>query len=84
MILLNGDDPNCVEVAQDCLAPIVEVGFSENCAERIRDASYRSHGSYFSLGETSFQLPLVGEFNVRNAARCDAIQAGSRIRRSPG
>jgi UDP-N-acetylmuramate: L-alanyl-gamma-D-glutamyl-meso-diaminopimelate ligase len=68
MILLNGDDPNCVEVAQDCLAPIVEVGFSENCAERIRDAFYRSHGSYFSLGETSFELPLVGEFNVRNAA----------------
>ena len=28
MMLLNGDDPNCVEVAQKCLAPIVEVGFS--------------------------------------------------------
>ena len=27
--------------AQDCLAPIVEVGFSENCAERIRDVSTR-------------------------------------------
>ena len=39
MILLNGDDPNCIEVARDCLAPIVEVGFSENCAERIRDVS---------------------------------------------
>ena len=32
MIVLNGDDPNCVEVAQECLAPIVEVGFSANCA----------------------------------------------------
>src|SRR5437764_335060 len=40
MILLNGDDANCVEVARDCLAPIVEVGFSENCAERIRDVAY--------------------------------------------
>ena len=37
MVLLNGDDANCVEVARDCLAPIVEVGFSENCAERIRE-----------------------------------------------
>ncbi len=68
MILLNGDDANCVEVARDCLAPIVEVGFSENCAERIRDVSYGPTGSRFSLGEKTFALPLIGEFNVRNAA----------------
>ncbi|CAN5580581.1 UDP-N-acetylmuramate:L-alanyl-gamma-D-glutamyl-meso-diaminopimelate ligase [soil metagenome] len=68
MILLNGDDQNCVEVVQDCLAPIVEVGFSENCGERIRDVSYSPTGSRFSLGETSFESPLIGEFNVRNAA----------------
>jgi UDP-N-acetylmuramate: L-alanyl-gamma-D-glutamyl-meso-diaminopimelate ligase len=72
MILLNGDDPNCVEVAQDCLAPIVEVGFSENCAERIRDVSYTSNGSHFTLGETIFDSPLIGEFNVRNAAMAAA------------
>jgi UDP-N-acetylmuramate: L-alanyl-gamma-D-glutamyl-meso-diaminopimelate ligase len=72
MILLNGDDPNCVEVAQDCLAPIVEVGFSENCAERIRDVSYTSNGSHFTLGETTFDSPLIGEFNVRNAAMATA------------
>ncbi|MBA3544185.1 MAG: UDP-N-acetylmuramate:L-alanyl-gamma-D-glutamyl-meso-diaminopimelate ligase [Chthoniobacterales bacterium] len=68
MILLNGDDPNCVEVARDCLAPLVEVGFSANCAERIRDVSYSAKGSRFSLGETTFDSPLIGEFNVRNAA----------------
>ena len=67
MILLNGDDPNCVEVARECLAPIVEVGFSENCAERIRDVSYSATGSRFSLGEMVFESPLIGEFNVRNA-----------------
>ena len=72
MVLLNGDDANCVEVAQDCLAPIVEVGFSENCAERIRDVSYGAQGSRFSLGETPFELPLIGEFNVRNAAMAAA------------
>ncbi len=72
MILLNGDDANCVEIAQNCLAPIVEVGFSENCAERIRDMSHGTHGSYFSLGETAFELPLIGEFNVRNAAMAAA------------
>src|ERR1700756_5202763 len=37
MVLLNGDDPNCVEVAKDCLAQMIEVGFSKNCAQRIRD-----------------------------------------------
>ena len=68
MILLNGDDPNCVEVASDSLAPIVEVGFSENCAERIREVSYSANGSRFSLGEAVYESPLIGEFNVRNAA----------------
>ena len=68
MILLNGDDPNCVEVAQNCLAPLVEVGFSPNCAQRIRDVAYSAAGSCFTLGEDHFELPLIGEFNVRNAA----------------
>ena len=72
MILLNGDDPNCVEVARNCLAPIVEVGFSENCAERIWDVSYTPQGSHFTLRETPFASPLMGEFNVRNAAMAAA------------
>jgi UDP-N-acetylmuramate: L-alanyl-gamma-D-glutamyl-meso-diaminopimelate ligase len=68
MVLLNGDDRNCVEVAKESSAPIVEIGFSENCAQRISQASYDSNGSHFSLGEDRFEIPLVGEFNVRNAA----------------
>jgi UDP-N-acetylmuramate: L-alanyl-gamma-D-glutamyl-meso-diaminopimelate ligase len=68
MVLLNGDDRNCVEVARGCLAQMIEVGFSENCAQRIRDVSYSENGSRFTLGETEFDLPLSGEFNVHNAA----------------
>ena len=68
MVLLNGDDPNCVEVAKESSAPIVEIGFSKNCAQRICDASYGANGSRFSLGDETFEIPLVGEFNVRNAA----------------
>jgi UDP-N-acetylmuramate: L-alanyl-gamma-D-glutamyl-meso-diaminopimelate ligase len=68
MVLLNGDDHNCVEVARDCLAQMVEVGFSKNCAQRIRDVAYSSKGSRFKLGEDTFEIPLIGEFNVRNAA----------------
>jgi UDP-N-acetylmuramate: L-alanyl-gamma-D-glutamyl-meso-diaminopimelate ligase len=68
MVLLNGDDPNCVEVAKDCLAQMVEVGFSKNCAQRIRDVTYSAKGSRFKLGDEIFEIALIGEFNVRNAA----------------
>src|SRR5881409_381181 len=68
MVLVNGDDANCVEVAKDCLAQMIEVGFSKNCAQRIRDVAFSASGSRFKLGDEVFQIPLVGEFNVRNAA----------------
>ncbi len=68
MVLVNGDDPNCVEVAKDCLAQMIEVGFSKNCAQRIRDVSCSAEGSRFKLGDETFEIPLVGEFNVHNAA----------------
>ena len=68
MVLVNGDDPSCVEVARDCLAQMIEVGFSKNCAQRIRDVAYSAGGSRFKLGEETFEIPLIGEFNVRNAA----------------
>jgi UDP-N-acetylmuramate: L-alanyl-gamma-D-glutamyl-meso-diaminopimelate ligase len=68
MVLLNGDDPNCVEVARECLAQILEIGFSPNCAQQIRDVAYSPDGSRFTLGNDEFEVPLIGEFNVRNAA----------------
>ncbi len=68
MVLVNGDDPSCVEVARDGLAQMIEVGFSKNCAQRIRDVTYSAGGSRFKLGEGTFEIPLIGEFNVRNAA----------------
>jgi UDP-N-acetylmuramate: L-alanyl-gamma-D-glutamyl-meso-diaminopimelate ligase len=68
MVLLNGDDANCVEVARDCLAQMIEIGFSKNCAQRIRDVSYSVDASRFKLGEEVFEIPMVGAFNVHNAA----------------
>src|SRR6476469_5276272 len=68
MVVVNGDDPNAVEVAKDCLAQMVEVGFSKNCAQRIRDVSYSAGASRFKLGDDAFEIPLVGEFNVHTAA----------------
>jgi UDP-N-acetylmuramate: L-alanyl-gamma-D-glutamyl-meso-diaminopimelate ligase len=47
---------------------MIEVGFSKNCAQRIREVAYSPEGSRFKLGEDTFEIPLVGEFNVHNAA----------------
>src|SRR4051795_4892191 len=47
MVLLNGDDPVCVEVAKECYAQLVEVGFSANCAHQIRDVAYSADTSSF-------------------------------------
>lgn len=71
MILLNGDDANCLDVArqlQPLMAQIEEVGMGPNCARKISGVSYTANGSRFSLGDDEFEIPMVGEFNVRNAA----------------
>ena len=68
MVLANADDANCIDVARDCRAQLVEVGFSENAARPIREVEYTPEGSAFTLLETRFFLPMVGEYNVRNAA----------------
>ena len=82
MVLLNGDDSNCVEIARDCLAQLLEIGFSPNCAQQIREVAYSSTGSRFILGEDQFEIPLIGEFNVRNAAM--AISAARFYGVTPG
>jgi UDP-N-acetylmuramate: L-alanyl-gamma-D-glutamyl-meso-diaminopimelate ligase len=68
MVLINGDDPNCRDVAEGCRAEIVEVGLSPNCSRRIHSIHYSTHSSKFQLLDAEFELPMVGEFNVRNAA----------------
>ncbi len=68
MVLINGDDANCIDVAKVTRAQLVEVGFSENAARHIREVRYHPTGSEFTLLETRFTLQQVGEYNVRNAA----------------
>ncbi len=60
MVLINGDDANCIDVAANCRAELVEVGFSDNASRHIRDVAYHPSGSEFTLLETRFKLPLVG------------------------
>ena len=68
MVLINADDPNCLDVAKDCRAQLVEVGFSENAARHIRNVRYHEDGTEFVLLDRIFRTPLIGEYNVRNCA----------------
>jgi UDP-N-acetylmuramate: L-alanyl-gamma-D-glutamyl-meso-diaminopimelate ligase len=68
MILVNADEPNALEVVKDSPAPILEVGFSENAAVRIRDLRVEGAGQAFRLLDTDFTLAMSGAFNVHNAA----------------
>ena len=68
MVLLNADDANCIDVALNCHAPIVEVGFSENAGNRILHPWQKEGLSGFELFGEKFEIPMSGEFNIRNAA----------------
>ncbi len=68
MVLINADDQNCIDVAQNCQAPIVEVGFSENAGNRILHPWQKDGRSGFELFGDKFEIPMSGEFNIRNAA----------------
>ena len=68
MVLLNADDPNCRALVEACPAPILEVGFSPNAGNHIRDVRLGRDASAFTVFGQKFELPMIGEFNVRNAA----------------
>jgi UDP-N-acetylmuramate: L-alanyl-gamma-D-glutamyl-meso-diaminopimelate ligase len=68
MVLINGDDDNCIAIAQNCRAELIEVGFSPNAARHIREVRYHEEGAEFTLLDNRFKMHLTGEYNVRNAA----------------
>lgn len=68
MIVINGDDENCRQVASSTFTPVVEVGFSENVGHRITEAWQREGRAGFQLLGCSFEIPMMGEHNIRNAA----------------
>lgn len=68
MILVNADDENALTVVKNALAPVTEVGFSENAAIPIRNFRNSHAGVQFELLGKEFSLAMHGEFNARNAA----------------
>lgn len=69
IVLLNGDDRNCLEVfLKEGHSPMKRVGFAEDCEARITEVAYAPEMTGFELEGERYQIPLNGEFNVRNAA----------------
>ncbi len=72
LILANADDANVMEVVRNAFAPVVTFGISPEATVRAEHIEYTDHSSKFSVvanGEDSrrLEIPLLGEFNVRNA-----------------
>ncbi|MFM2220656.1 MAG: UDP-N-acetylmuramate:L-alanyl-gamma-D-glutamyl-meso-diaminopimelate ligase [Verrucomicrobiota bacterium] len=78
MAFVNGDDAHTLDVAQKAPCPVTTVGMGVNCSMRIDSVEYHETGSAFSLGGARYEITMVGEFNVRNAAMavCAALFAG--------
>lgn len=66
--LVNGDDPHVRDVASLAPCPVKSVGFGEHCDVVIEQVHYHPHGASFVMQGESYEVPMVGEFNVRNAA----------------
>lgn len=75
LVVINGDDKNCLSVAETCPAPVVKVGFGEGNDHRITAAEYAPEGSKFRLDGEPMFIPMDGEFNVRNAAMSSVAAA---------
>ena len=73
IVFVNGDDNDAVEVTENCRAPVIKVGANEDCDFKIENLNLESFNSSFSIKDNSYQLPLDGEFNVRNAAMAIAV-----------
>lgn len=68
MILVNADDPNSLEVVKNSFAPVLEVGFSPNAGLHIQNPKDGREGSTFRMLDHDFAVPMMGSFNIRNAA----------------
>jgi UDP-N-acetylmuramate: L-alanyl-gamma-D-glutamyl-meso-diaminopimelate ligase len=70
--IINGDDPNCREIAAGAPCPVRTVGFGEDNCLRISGVTYEEDRSSFDLDGERYSVRMTGEFNVRNAAMAAA------------
>jgi len=70
LVLINGDDPNCLSLRAKCPAPLKTVGLGPTCDFRIEITGTTPESTRFTINGDAFEVPMVGEFNARNAAMC--------------
>ncbi|MFP6875044.1 MAG: UDP-N-acetylmuramate:L-alanyl-gamma-D-glutamyl-meso-diaminopimelate ligase [Verrucomicrobiales bacterium] len=68
VVFVNGDDAHALDAASGCHAQVLRVGFDEKCERRITDVEYSPGSSAFTVHGMRCEIPMDGEFNVRNAA----------------
>ena len=68
VVFVNGDDAHALDSASGCHAQVLRVGFDEECERRITDVQYSPGSSQFTVHGMRCEIPMDGEFNVRNAA----------------
>lgn len=79
--IVNGDEKNCLDVTEGAFCEVVTLGLGEPCSLRITEIDYEKDGSSFTLDGERYEIPMVGEFNVRNAAM--AVTAARRAGLTP-
>ena len=72
LVIANADDENVLDIVRGSFAPVVTFGVSHNANVRALEIKYTDHSSRFrvhSAGqfESKLEIPMLGEFNVRNA-----------------
>jgi UDP-N-acetylmuramate: L-alanyl-gamma-D-glutamyl-meso-diaminopimelate ligase len=67
LILANGDDPNLTPLLDNLFTPTKTFGLQKHCCFRATDIQYQTESTSFIVEKNFFNLPLIGEFNVRNA-----------------
>jgi UDP-N-acetylmuramate: L-alanyl-gamma-D-glutamyl-meso-diaminopimelate ligase len=70
LVLINGDDENCLTLRAKCPAPLKTVGLGPTCDFRIKITAVTPESTAFEINDDAFEVPMVGEFNARNAAMC--------------
>lgn len=73
LLVVNGDDIHAMEVVVGAQTPVLTVGCGEICDLQGSDIRFVDGGTSFTVTDTRadseqrFRIPLMGEFNVRNA-----------------
>jgi UDP-N-acetylmuramate: L-alanyl-gamma-D-glutamyl-meso-diaminopimelate ligase len=68
LIVANGDDKNVLDVIRSAITPVLKVGEGAACDVRIEGIRQEGARSQFMLQGNPYEVSLLGNFNVRNAA----------------